>query len=249
MINSPQIEPYYKKLMELGYSPLDYSEKHYVFRKDLQIIKIARSSYNTVANDDSFCIEKVAHDLLGEAGLPVAKILEVYERDILIPNFAVLCEEYYEGQVYYSKDTSCDLLIQIWELIHSATTITRNTFGYVKTDGTIQNATWHSFLRDIANSAKSDKSLLFSGIKYVPEPKSSSFIFTDINVANYIFENKKLKVAIDVERPIFGDKTFIYSVIKSRNPKLFSIIKNATFLDMSLIDYYCIVYNHLFDSI
>lgn len=248
MINLPQEEPYYAELIRLGYKPLDYSEKHYVFRKDSHIFKIARSCYNTIDNDDSFHIEKVAHDLLCATGLPVAKIENLYERNIIVPDFAILQEKYYEGQIYYSKDIDEALLSQVWSLIQSATTVTKNTFGFLQADGTTHNSTWQSFLQDVANRAKSDKDILLRGLNKVPVPTVSSFIFTDVNMANFIFFNNKLKVAIDIERPLFGDNQFLYAVIKERNPKLFQVAIKIADINIPLIDYYCTIYKHLFDA-
>ena len=92
MKNEPFIEPYYQKLIELGYSPYNYSEKHYIFAQGDKIIKIARSSYNSKLIDESYYIEKRAHEILNTNGLSAAKVSRIYEKGVLVDNFTVLEE-------------------------------------------------------------------------------------------------------------------------------------------------------------
>ena len=245
MYNQPTKEPYYNALIDMGYTPLDYSKKHYVFKKDNSVIKIARSEYNCADNNDSFFIEKCSHDILSQANFPIARISKIYNKNELVPDFYVLEEDYCEGDVYYSKNIANNLLLQIWDTLFEATQITSDLYGFIDCNGKAPFNIWHDFLLFVATHASSDKEPLLNGIPSCSNITKGSFLFTDLNTANFIFSNNKLCKIIDVERPIYGDTLMLYAMAKIRNPELYSLIKPQQ--STEIIDYYCLVYKHLFD--
>lgn len=248
MGNKPQTEFYYQTLIENGYEFLDYSEKHYVFRKDNRIIKVAKKIYNTLDNDESFEIEKLAHELMIRFGLPVAKITRIYQKGELLYDYTILEEEYCEGDVFYNKDLSTDLLRQIYGFLETSSKIGNDKFGFLSNDKCKMYNSWKEFIISIIANAKTDKSVLIDGLNVVPNEVEAKLILTDVNTANFIFIDGKINKVIDIERPLFGDKQFLYAVIKSRNLKLFGLIDNNK-INHQLVDYYQIVYKHLFDWI
>lgn len=250
MENKPQKEPYYQELIKLGYAPLNYSDKHYIFRKGDIIIKIARNEFNGPSNDESFIIEKTAHDLLLKYNMPVAKIRRIYTKKELIEDFSALEEEYVYGDIFYDKNSDVGLLLEVFRFADCTANIVSKKFGWVNCDGAGDFDSWKEFIRHIIDSSKSDRESLENGFRFVPDKCDGSFILTDMNMANFVFTDGKLKCALDIERPLFGDKLFLYAVIKMRNPKMFSLLPiSFDQYQLSLIDYYSLVYKHLFDAI
>lgn len=245
--NNAQAEPYHSKLISCGFNLLDYSKKHFVYRKDDKIIKVAKSEYNNAANDESFLIEKVTHDLLLGNNLPVARIFNIYKKGEFLDDFTVLEEEYCNGDVFYYKDCPANILLQIWEFLQSVTKISNKEFGFIDKFGDCNYYSWTEFLRFIAKTAKSDNELLLDGISKIPNNETSYLITTDINTANFIFDNGILEKVIDIERSIYGDRNFILAVIKQRNLNLYKLVANKFSIDNTLLNYYCLVYKHLFD--
>ena len=104
MINDPRSEPYYDHLIKMGYCFLNYSEKHYIFERAGRVIKVAKSLYNHGKTDESYEIEKAAHDLLRFYRIPAAEIYNIYPKGSFLDDFAVLEEEKVNGEIYYKKD-------------------------------------------------------------------------------------------------------------------------------------------------
>ena len=85
---------------------------------------------------------------------------------------------------------------------------------------------------------------MLAGFDIVPELKESVFVLTDCNTANFIFNHGKLQYAIDIERPLWGDRNFIYGMIKARNRFMYQRV--PTEINEKLIDYYAKIYKYLF---
>lgn len=249
MINNPETEPYFKYLTTLGYQPFNYSEKHYLFTKERRIIKIARSIYNNPNTDESYYIEAQAHKILQLNGFDVAKINHIYKKGELVNDFIVLEEEKINGQVYYQKDSDINVLKQIIEYMQNATEIEGERFGMVDKCGGAIYSSWLDFLTMVISRIESDdKERLLRELIYVPQDVKSSFVFTDCNTANFVFESDKLKCAIDIERPMWGDRDFLFGVIKARNPYMFDLaVKLGYVKNMQLINLYSEIYNYIFD--
>ena len=88
------------------------------------------------------------------------------------------------------------------------------------------------------------KAELLAGFDIVPELKESVFVLTDCNTANFIFNHGKLQYAIDIERPLLGDRNFIYGMIKARNQFMYQYV--PTEINEKLIYYYAKIYKYLF---
>lgn len=244
MENNPCTEPYCDRLIALGYQPCNYSEKHYLFCKDNKIIKIARNIYNNADTDESYFIKKTAHEILLCHGFTATKVNRIYNKDELVENFVVLEEDKIEGQVYYRKDSDEKVLRQILHFMQDATKINGTRFGMLDKFGNALYSSWKDYLSVVISNANTkDRKCFLQELRYVPNDVKSSFVFTDCNTANFIFESGRLKCAIDVERPLFGDKNFIYGMIKARNPYMVELaVKNAYIKNMRLIDFYCRLY-------
>lgn len=87
------------------------------------------------------------------------------------------------------------------------------------------------------------KAELLAGFDIVPELTESVFVLTDCNTANFIFNHGKLQYAIDIERPLLGDRNFIYGMIKARNRFMYQCVSEK--LNEELIDYYAKIYEQL----
>ena len=248
MVNNPCAEPYYNRLIALGYQSFNYSEKHYLFCKGDKIIKIARNIYNTPDTDESYYIEKTAHELLLLHGLMAVKVNRIFDKGELVENFIVLEEERVDGQVYYRKDSDEKVLRQILQFIQDATKINGSRFGMLDKFGNTSYSSWKDYLSAVITKTEiEDKKCFLQELSYVPNDVKPSFVFTDCNTANFIFESDKLKCAIDVERPLFGDKNFIYGMIKARNPYMFELaVKSDCIINTRLIDFYCRLYKYIF---
>lgn len=248
MENNPCAEPYYDRLIALGYQSFNYSEKHYLFCKGDELIKIARNIYNNPDTDESYYIEKTAHEILLAHGFMAARVNRVYDKGELIEDFVALEEEKINGQVYYRKDSDENLLRQILRFMQDATKIKGMRFGMLDKFGNAPYLSWKDYLSVVISKAdKADRKYFFQELECVPNDAMPSFLLTDCNTANFIFESGKLKCAIDVERPLYGDRDFIYGMIKARNPYMFELaVKDGYIENMRLIDFYCRLYKYIF---
>ncbi len=245
MINNPQSESYYEELCNIGYNYFAYSEKHYVFEKDGRIIKIAKSAYNNEYADESFFIEQAAHDILRRHNLPVAEIFNVYPKGMFLKNHAVLEEEKVEGNIYYKKDSERYILSQALHLMQGAANIKGKQFGMMQKDGTARYSSWREFLYSIVEKMpKYERAACYDRIDSLPQAEEPVFIFTDCNMANFIFCGDILKKAIDVERPLWGDKAFLSAVIKRRNPYMYKLVKETS--PAETVDFYASIYPYIF---
>lgn len=247
MINNPKSEPYYSYLIRLGYVFCNYSEKHYIFEKDGRVIKVAKSIYNNESTDESYFIERAAHSLILSYKLPVAKIYNVYPRGKFLEGFAVLEEEKVEGEIYYKKDCPKSCLLQAIYLMQEAAKIKGNSFGMMERNGQAKFSSWKDFLYSIVGRIpESEQNLFRQGIEDLPELKGASFIFTDCNMANFVFDGEHLVKGIDIERPLWGDPLFLYGVIKSRNSYMYALLGKEAHLD--IIDFYAKIYPFIYES-
>lgn len=247
MKNEPYNEPYYNELIKLGYLPFNYSEKHYIFTKGDRIIKIARSAYNSTSIDESYYIEKKAHEILNTNGLNAVKVSNIYRKDELVDDFTVLEEERADGQIFYKKNSDENVLGSILSFMEDASQIKSEFYGMMDKNGEAKYSSWKAFLRSVINkSSAKDREQLECALNRVADIPQSCFVMTDCNTANFVFENGKLKYAFDVERPLWGDKNFLYAVIKARNPYMFERIKNRIKPISGLIDFYCKIYDLIF---
>lgn len=248
MKNELNIEPYYKKLIELGYEPFNYSEKHYIFSKENDIIKIARSTYNCALIDESYCIEKCAHDILREKGFPAAKINKIYKPGELIDSFSVLEEEKIFGKVFYNKGCERYVLERIIGVMESATCIKLNNFGMMNQDGNAKYSSWSEYLNDVIekNCCSEKKEHYKHLMTKIPKEVQASFVLTDCNTANFIFVGKDIKGIIDVERPLCGDKDFLYGVIKARNPYMYGLVEDKIQPIKEKVHFYSEIYHLIF---
>ena len=248
MKNEPFNEPYYEALTGLGYLPYNYSEKHYIFVKGDKILKIARSNYDSAILDESYYVERKAHEILISNGLSVAKICRIYEKGELVNNFTALEEEKAEGQVFYNKNSDKNILKSILVFMENATQIKSNRFGMMNGNGEAKFSSWKEYLSSvIAKSNCEDKEYFKRELNKIPDITQSSFVITDCNTANFVFENGKLKCTLDVERPLWGDKNFLYGIIKARNPYMFELVENRIKPQGEIIDFYSKIYNLIFE--
>lgn len=247
MENNPCAEPYYDRLIALGYQSFNYSEKHYLFCKDDRIIKIARNIYNNADTDESYYIEKTAHEILLGHGFTVAKVNRIYDKGELVESFLALEEDKIDGQVYYRKDSDENVLRQIFRFMQDATKINGTRFGMLDKSGNAPYSSWKDYLSAVISKADTEDRKYFSKeLECVPNDVRPSFLFTDCNTANFIFESEKLKCAIDVERPLWGDKDFLYGLLKARNPYMFELaVKADNVKNLRLIDFYCRLYKYI----
>ena len=245
MINDPKKEPYFDRLTSLGYTPLNYSEKHYIFSKGNKVIKIARSAYNTFQTDESYYIEKASHDLLIEHGLPVVNIGKIYEKGELIDDFIVLEEDKIDGEIFYQKNCDRELLSQAVGFMQRTTQIMSPAFGFIGKDGKAKFPSWRSFLESVIDHTEpQQKEKLRRGLDKVPKLSEGSFVLTDCNMANFIFNEGRLRCVIDIERPLMGDKNFIYGMFMLRNESMLHCVTER--FDDELIAYYAKIYECMF---
>ena len=245
MINDPRSEPYYDHLIKMGYSFLDYSEKHYIFERAGRVIKVAKSLYNHEKTDESYEIEKAAHELLRINQVPVAEIYNVYPKGSFLDEFTVLEEEKVNGEIYYKKDCEKNLLSQALQLMQTATRIKGKNFGMMERDGHAAFSSWKEFLYYAVKDMKNgEKELICRKIQALPNIIESAFVFTDCNMANFVFNGNQLVKAIDVERPLWGDPYFLYGVIKRRNPYMYVLIGKEA--ESEIVDLYAKIYPYIF---
>ena len=96
----------------------------------------------------------------------------------------------------------------------------------------------------IENMPEDERKSCCRNIETLPEVKEPSFVFTDCNMANFVFSGNSLIKAIDVERPLWGDPSFLYGVIKSRNPYLYALIGKEA--ESEIVDLYAKIYPYIF---
>ena len=84
-------------------------------------------------------------------------------------------------------------------------------------------------------------------IEVIPKITESSFIFTDCNMANFVFNMGRLEKAIDIERPLWGDPLFLNGMIKSRNPYMYAFMNQEENSD--IVDLYAQLYPYIFNAI
>ena len=245
MTNDPRSEPYYDYLMQSGYQFFNYSEKHYIFEKGKRVIKVAKNICNNAATDESYYIEKAAHELLLFHHFPVVKIYNVYSKGDFLEDFVVLEEEKVDGKVYYKKNCENKFLTRVLHLMQNATSIKGKKFGMMDKDGQAKFSSWKECLYSVAeNMPEDERKSCCRNIETLPEVKEPSFVFTDCNMANFVFSGDSLIKAIDVERPLWGDPSFLYGVIKSRNPYLYALIGKEA--ESEIVDLYAKIYPYIF---
>ena len=131
--------------------------------------------------------------------------------------------------------------------MESATQIKSDSFGMMDENGKAQYSSWKAYLQSVINKSNSkEKENLECELNKIPDVPQAAFVITDCNAANFIFEEAKLKCAIDIERPLWGDQNFLYGVIKARNPFMYELIENRMKPTRALIDFYSKVYGLIF---
>lgn len=247
MINSPEGEKYYNFLIEQGYRYFNYSEKHFVFEKGGRIIKIAKNTYNNEDTDESYFIEKIAHDLLLRHNFPAVEIYKIYQKGEFIDDFIVLEEEKAYGKIEYGKNCGENYLSQAINIMQKATNIKSNKFGMMNKDGSAEFSSWKEFLYSvIERMPEKEQADIYRKIEDLPKVEESSFVFTDCNMANFVFNGQRLVKVIDVERPLWGDPHFLYGVIKERNPYMYNLLSKDKNFD--IIEIYAKIYSYIFKS-
>lgn len=97
-------------------------------------------------------------------------------------------------------------------------------FGLLNSDCQEVFNSWKGFINNlIENRTIVKNNPIIEVIAQLTESSKSSLILTDVNMGNFVFEKGNLKVAIDIERSLWGDKQFLYSVMKKRNINMFRI--------------------------
>ena len=247
MINNPKSEPYYSYLIRLGYVFCNYSEKHYIFEKDGRVIKVAKSIYNNESTDESYFIERAAHSLLLLYKFPVAKIYNVYPKGEFLKGYVVLEEEKIEGEIYYKKDCAPSYLVQVLRLMQETTKIKGKSFGMMERNGQARFLSWKDFLYSVVDRMpERERAENRCRIEVIPKITESSFIFTDCNMANFVFNMGRLEKAIDIERPLWGDPLFLNGMIKSRNPYMYAFMNQEENSD--IVDLYAQLYPYIFNA-
>ena len=248
MINNPKGEPYYDYLIHSGYVFCNYSEKHYIFEKDGRIIKIAKSIYNNDDTDESYFIERMAHSVLQAYNLPIAEIYDVYPKGEFLEGFVVLEEEKVEGEIYYRKDCHESCLLQAVHLMQEASKIKGKSFGMMERDGQAKFSSWKDFLYSILDKMpEKERAKNRCKVDDMPELTEASFVFTDCNMANFVFNTERLKKAIDIERPLWGDPLFLNGIIKKRNPYMYALMNREG--ESYIVDLYAELSPYIFNSI
>lgn len=247
MINSPEGEKYYDFLIEQGYRYFNYSEKHFVFEKGERIIKIAKNTYNNEDTDESYFIEKIAHDLLLRHNFPAVEIYKIYQKGEFIDDFIVLEEEKAYGKICYGKNCGENYLLQAINIMQKATNIKGNKFGMMNKDGSAEFSSWKEFLYSVVERMlEKEQADIYRKIEDLPKIEESSFVFTDCNMANFVFNGQRLVKVIDVERPLWGDPLFLYGVIKNRNQYMYNLLNKDKKSD--IIEIYAKIYPYIFKS-
>ena len=245
MINDPRSEPYYDHLIKMGYCFLNYSEKHYIFERAGRVIKVAKSLYNHEKTDESYEIEKAAHDFLRFYRIPAAELYNIYPKGSFLDDFAVLEEEKVNGEIYYKKDCEKNFLMQALRLMRAVTRIKGKNFGMLEKDGHAKFLSWKDFLYDAVKGVPNGKrEFICSKIQTLPDITEPAFVFTDCNMANFVFNGNYLIKALDVERPLWGDPLFLYGVIKRRNPYMYVLIGKEA--ESEIVDLYAKIYPYIF---
>lgn len=177
MINDPRSEPYYDHLIKMGYCFLNYSEKHYIFERAGRVIKVAKSLYNHEKTDESYEIEKAAHDLLRFYRIPAAEIYKIYPKGSFLDDFAVLEEEKVNGEIYYKKDCRKSFLMQALCLMQKATRIKGKNFGMMGKGGQAKFSSWRDFLFDaVKDMPNSEREFICSKIQTLPDITEPAFV-------------------------------------------------------------------------
>ena len=129
--------------------------------------------------------------------------------------------------------------------MQTAAQIKGKNFGMMGMDGQATFLSWKDFLYDaVKDMPNSEKELICRKIQTLPEIIEPAFVFTDCNMANFVFSGDSLIKAIDVERPLWGDPSFLYGVIKSRNPYLYALIGKEA--ESEIVDLYAKIYPYIF---
>ena len=81
----------------------------------------------------------------------------------------------------------------------------------------------------------------------MPDITEPAFVFTDCNMANFVFNGNYLIKALDVERPLWGDPLFLYGVIKRRNPYMYVLIGKEA--ESEIVDLYAKIYPYIFGGV
>ena len=172
-----------------------------IFGKDS--LFYSQKQINHEKTDESYEIEKAAHDLLRFYHVPVADIYNIYPKGSFLDDFVVLEEEKVEGEIHYKKNCGEKFLLQALRLMQTAAQIKGKNFGMMGKDGQATFLSWKDFLYDaVKDMPNSEKEFICRKIQALPEIIEPAFVFTDCNMANFVFSGDYLIKSIDVERPL-----------------------------------------------
>ena len=115
----------------------------------------------------------------------------------------------------------------------------------MRKDGKAEFSSWKEYLYSVTEDLpENERKSCCRNIETLPEVKESPFVFTDCDMANFVFQGEGLAKMIDVERPLWGDPFFLYGVIKSRNPYMFALLNREK--RGGVVDLYAKLYPYIF---
>lgn len=88
----------------------------------------------------------------------------------------------------YSKDCAPSYLVQVLCLMQETTNIKGKSFGMMERNGQARFLSWKDFLYSVVDRMpERERAENRCKIEVMPEITESSFIFTDCNMANFVF--------------------------------------------------------------
>ena len=119
--------------------------------------------------------------------------------------------------------------------------------GMMERNGQARFLSWKDFLYSVVDRMpERERTENRCRIEVIPKITESSFVFTDCNMANFVFNMGRLEKAIDIERPLWGDPLFLNGMIKSRNPYIYAFMNQEENSD--IVDLYAQLYPYIFNA-
>ena len=130
-----------------------------------------------------------------------------------------------KGEIHYKKNCGGIFLLQALRLMQTAAQIKRKNFGMMGMDGQATFLSRKDFLYDaVKDMPNSEKELICRKIQTLPEIIEPAFVFYRLQYGEFCFQ-RELSYQINRRRTVIvGDPSFLYGVIKSRNPYMYAFI-------------------------
>jgi hypothetical protein len=250
-------EPYYDFFIKNNYKYLSHGYMHVIFEKDNYVYKIVKSAFKKFDKKDNYLLEAKALIILRENELPVANVINVYDKGEFIADFCVLKERKVDGFVKDKNLISDKEMFEIHRIIKSSTNILLNSYGPMTIDDSGIYSSWPEYLQSLflrAENAISKyklkmditgvKNYLLNDYNYNSGPR---YLILDPNEKNFVFnEDGNVEGIIDIDHPLGGDPLYQIAVFKYFRPQLYDFMINHDEIskdELKIIDYYAIIFS------